>query len=78
MSAKRWESSASDRSPLVGSTLADSGIKNQFNLLVVGIKNDNGDLRFNPTPSDIIDVDDTLLVIGNVDDINRMKKAQLD
>jgi voltage-gated potassium channel len=67
----------SDRSPLVGSSLADSGIKDQFNLLVVGIKNEDGGFRFNPTPSDIIDKEDTLLVIGNVSDINRMKENQL-
>ncbi len=66
----------SDRSPLVGSTIADSKIKEKFNLLVVGIKNQNGDFRFNPTPTDKIDLEDTLLVIGNVSDINRMKQAQ--
>lgn len=66
----------SGQSKLVGSSLEDSGIKKQFNLLVVGIKDQDGDFRFNPTPSDIIDEGDTLLVMGDVGDINRMKEAQ--
>ncbi len=63
----------SKKSTLVGSTLSDSNIKENFNLLVVGIKNRQGDLRFNPSPQDTINDEDTLLVIGQVDDINRMK-----
>lgn len=66
----------SNQSQLAGRTIAESKIKDQYNLLVVGIKNENGDFRFNPHPTDIVDKQDTLLVIGNVDDINRMKLAE--
>lgn len=65
----------SSNSSLIGSTLADSNIKEQFNLLVVGIKNSEGDFRFNPPPLEKIGDEDTLLVIGQLDDINRMKLA---
>lgn len=65
----------SNKSTLVGSTLADSGIKEEFNLLVVGIKNREGEFRFNPKPLEQIGEEDTLLVIGQHDDINRMKLA---
>ncbi len=65
----------SKRSSLVGSTLSDSNIKEKFNLLVVGIMNKQGDLSFNPSPQDTINDEDTLLVIGQVDDINRMKST---
>jgi voltage-gated potassium channel len=65
----------SRHSDLVGTALADSNIKEQFNLLVVGIKNREGEFRFNPPPHETIGVEDTLLVIGQVDDINRMKLA---
>ncbi len=65
----------SQSSPLVGKSLANSKIKEQFNLLVVGIKNDSGEFRFNPKPEDTIRNDDILLVIGQVSDINRMKRA---
>jgi voltage-gated potassium channel len=65
----------SSKSTLVGATLADSKIKGQFNLLVVGIKNQQGEFRFNPPPHETIGDQDTILVIGQLDDINRMKLA---
>ena len=60
-------------SQLAGLSLADSKIKDDFNLLVVGIKDDGGHFRFNPQPQETIRSEDTLLVIGQVADINRMK-----
>lgn len=65
----------SGESSLVGSTLGKSNIKEEFNLLVVGIKDKDGEFRFNPAPGETIDELDTLLVIGQVDSINRMKLA---
>ncbi len=60
---------------LVGHTLGDSGIKEDFNLLVIGIKSREGEIEFNPTTERAIVADDTLLVIGQMADINRMKTA---
>lgn len=62
-----------DGNRLVGCSLADSKIKSEFNLLVVGIKDEGGHFRFNPQPQETIREADTLLVMGQVDDINRMK-----
>lgn len=66
-----------DNSNLVGKSLANAGIKEQFELMVVGIKDKTGNLRFNPRPDDTIQADDTLLVIGNVENINRMRVSHL-
>ncbi|MEZ6094349.1 MAG: NAD-binding protein [Pirellulaceae bacterium] len=60
-------------SSLCGNDLAKSKIKETYNLLVVGIKNAKGDFRFNPPPEEVIGCGDTLLVIGQVPDINRLK-----
>jgi voltage-gated potassium channel len=65
----------SSTSSLAGVSLADAKIKEQFNLLVVGIKNGSGEFRFNPEPQEMIQNEDILLVIGQVSDINRMKLA---
>ncbi len=65
-----------ESSALVGSSLGESKIKEQFNLLVVGIKDERGEFHFNPNPSVKINRDDVLLVMGNVEDINRLKRAQ--
>ena len=62
-----------EESPLVGQSLAESGIREDFNLLIVGIKNGSGGIQFNPPATTRIPAGATLLVIGNVADINRMK-----
>ena len=62
-------------SDLVGKSLAESGIKEDFNLLVVGLKNREGEFQFNPRPNQKISEQDTVLVIGDVSDINRMKSV---
>ncbi len=60
---------------LVGKTIQESGIRDQFDLLIVGIKSPDGEFRFNPKSTYALADGDTLLVMGRVDDINRMKKA---
>ena len=61
-----------ESSALVGKTLAESGIKEHFNLLIIGIQSPEGQLQFNPSPNTTIEVADTLLVIGEMKDINQM------
>lgn len=63
------------QTPMTGKTLADSGIKMNFNLLVVGIKNGDGDFIFNPAPSSLISEHDTVLVMGQSQDIRKLKAS---
>ena len=62
-------------SSMDGKTLADSGIKTDFNLLVVGIKNGDGDFKFNPPPTSLINEKDTVLVMGQSKDIRELKAS---
>ncbi len=62
-------------SQLVECKLGDSGIKDTFNVLVVGIKDQAGVFHFNPKPGDTIRAGDTLLIIGEVENINGLKLA---
>ena len=62
-------------SSMDGKTLADSGIKTNFNLLVVGIKNGDGDFEFNPPPTSLINERDTVLVMGQSKDIRELKAS---
>lgn len=62
-------------SVLVGKSLGESRIKENFNLLVVGIKNGDGQFRFNPGPDQTIAAADTMLVIGKVEDVEKLKTA---
>lgn len=59
---------------LVGKTIAESKLKEQFNLLVVAIKNSSGEFYFNPSRDQVISPLDTLVVIGQLDNIQRMKR----
>jgi len=58
---------------LIGKSLSSSKIKEEFNLLVVGIKDSGDEFRFNPGPSQQLQSGDILLVMGDVIDINRLK-----
>lgn len=62
-------------SSLVGKTIGDSGIRDKFDLLVIGIKQRGGDLVFNPAPDHSIEPEDTLLVIGPFENIRRLKET---
>ncbi|MFT5301946.1 MAG: voltage-gated potassium channel [Mariniblastus sp.] len=64
-------------SSLVGLTLEGSKVKKTYNLLVVGMKDEEGKFQFNPAPEANIGAGYTLLIIGNVGDINRMKADHL-
>ncbi len=67
----------SDTSPLIGKTLAESKIKEEYRLLVVGIMRADGVFQFNPGPTDTINPSDTLVVMGKVDDVDLMKGAHM-
>lgn len=60
---------------LAGQSIGESNLKDDFNLLIVAIKDSDDNFRFNPTRQQVISENDTLLVIGRLEDINRMKAA---
>ncbi len=66
-----------EHSPIADKSLADSRIRDDFNLLVVGIRDSEGHFRFNPEPHEKICVGNILLVMGEVPDINRLKSSRL-
>jgi voltage-gated potassium channel len=52
------------KSSLVGKTLGDSVIRQQADVIILGVKPLNGVLLFNPAPETVIRSSDTLIVIG--------------
>ena len=58
-----------------GQTIGQSALKEKFNLLVVAIKDAQGEFRFNPSSNEVISGNDTLLVIGTLDNIQRLKTS---
>jgi len=61
-------------SSAVGKKISESGIKDKFNLLVLGAKQNSEEIEFNPSPSQVLKEGTTLIVMGNVDDIARARK----
>ena len=65
----------SEKSGVAGKNLSESGIKDKFDLLVLGAKHQKEDIKFNPSPSKTLDVGMTLIVMGEVENIARAKKV---
>jgi len=52
------------KSPLVGKKLGDAAIRQQADVIILGVKPSEGTLLFNPAPETVIRPSDTLIVIG--------------
>jgi voltage-gated potassium channel len=53
-----------DEAHLVGKELMHSGIRAQYNLIVVAIKRRDGAMIYNPSPHEMLEAGDILIVIG--------------
>jgi voltage-gated potassium channel len=51
-------------SPLCGKTLADSGIRQEYDLIIVAIRKPDGRMSFNPSHLTVIAGDDVLITMG--------------
>lgn len=65
--------SISSVSGQIGQTIARSGIKEKFNLLVLGVKK-NGEIKFNPPADQTLETGMALIVMGEVDQIVKAQK----
>lgn len=63
-------------SQLIGKTVRDTGAKQQHNLLIVGIRRLGGTMIFNPSPDHEFESDDTLIVMGRVEDVQAFQRSQ--
>lgn len=59
-------------SPLDGRALKDSGIRSQFDVIVIGIKKPSGEMGFNPGPEVLLQVGDVLIMLGDKDQLVRL------
>jgi voltage-gated potassium channel len=64
-----------DHAPFTGKELQDSGLRQKYNLIVVAIKRDGEEMRFNPGPKNTIRPGDTLIVLGQLEQISRLKNT---
>ncbi len=68
------EIAVGESSPMIGLPLKDSGIRQQFDLILVAIKRADGQRLFNPTPETQILAGDTLILLGLRQDLDALEK----
>jgi voltage-gated potassium channel len=61
--------------PLVNVMLKDSGIRQQFNLIIVAIKKSDERMHFNPSFETVLEVGDTLIAVGEGGNLQRLEKV---
>jgi voltage-gated potassium channel len=62
----------SGNSPLNGIKLADSGIRQQMDVIIIAVQKKDGEMKFNPSSQTQIEEGDTLIALGESGDISRL------
>lgn len=68
------EARVGPQSPMVGKNLIDSRLRQNYGVIIVAIKKSSGQMIFNPQPSEKLDADDVIVVIGKKEDLRRMSE----
>jgi len=61
-------------SDLVNVMLKDSGIRQQFNLIIIAIKKPDGSMLFNPSFETVIEAGDTVIAVGQEGNLQKLEK----
>jgi voltage-gated potassium channel len=64
----------SESSELVNVQLKDSGIRQNYNLIIIAIKKPDGNMLFNPSFEAAIMADDTVIAVGELDNLQKLEK----
>lgn len=65
----------SDSSELINIMLKDSGIRQKYNLIIIAIKKQDGNMLFNPSFETVFKEGDTVIAVGKDADLARLEKA---
>lgn len=61
--------------PLAGQTLAEAKIRQKYFVVVIAISTGgNDDIRFNPGRDDVINIGDSLIVLGDIERIEKLRR----
>ena len=63
------------KSELVNVQLKDSGIRQNYNLIIIAIKKSDGEMLFNPSYEAVIAPDDTVIAVGEVGNLQKLEWA---
>jgi voltage-gated potassium channel len=57
----------------VGKSLIDSGLRQDYGLIVVAVRRRSGKMDFNPSGSTLLESGDVLIALGEIEDLERLK-----
>jgi voltage-gated potassium channel len=63
------------QSPISCSSLLDSGIRQNWNIIVVAIKKGDGHMVFNPASTEVIEAGDRLIILGDTNSLAQMEES---
>ncbi|MGD9300758.1 MAG: potassium channel protein [Desulfobacterales bacterium] len=66
------EAEVGQTSSLIGKNLIESRLRQEYGVIIVAIKKAAGRMIFNPAPSESLEADDVIVVIGQTQDLKRM------
>ncbi|MGB5747410.1 MAG: TrkA C-terminal domain-containing protein [Desulfobacterales bacterium] len=69
------EIAVADSSKLVGVSLQESGIRPDYNLMIISIVKIDGKMLFNPAADTTIKAGEKVIAVGSIDDLGRLEKA---
>lgn len=69
------EISVSASSELVNVMLKDSGIRQNYNLIIIAIKKSNGSMLFNPSFETRLEAGDTVIAVGDEENLQKLEKV---
>lgn len=64
-------------SPLIGKSLEESEIRQQYGLIIVAVKKESGKMIFNPVASYVIQSGDKLIALGEEDNVSKLSQVCL-
>ncbi|MGD8209269.1 MAG: potassium channel protein [Desulfobacterales bacterium] len=67
------EAEIGQKSDFVGKNLIESRLRQEFGVIIVAIKKTSGQMIFNPSPTEILDAGDVIVIIGQMEDLKRMR-----
>lgn len=66
------EAKISPTSRYIGKTLIESNLRKDFGVIIVLIKKMNGEMKFNPQPSEVLEVNDVIVMLGKIEDVEKI------
>lgn len=69
------EIAVADSSKFVGVSLQESGIRQDYNLMIISIVKVDGEMRFNPSADTTIKSGEKVIAVGSIDNLSKLEKV---